>query len=46
MAADHELARLAIGNFRNEVVNGAVPWDVAMQSEHPAQMWSMRRSAT
>ena len=45
VAADPELARMAVGNFRKEVVNGALPWDVAMQSERPAQMWSMRRSA-
>jgi len=45
VAADPELARAAVGNFRKEVVNGAVPWDVAMQYERPAQMWSMRRSA-
>jgi hypothetical protein len=36
---------MATGNFRKEVINGAIPWDVAMQSERPAQMWSMRRSA-
>ena len=40
-----QLARAAVGNFRKEVVNGAVGWDVAMQFERPAQMWSMRRSA-
>ncbi|WP_245159802.1 enoyl-CoA hydratase/isomerase family protein [Blastococcus sp. CT_GayMR19] len=45
-ASDPELARVAVGNFRREVVNGAVAWDVAMQSERPAQMWSMRRSAS
>jgi enoyl-CoA hydratase/carnithine racemase len=45
VAADPELARMAVGNFRREVVNGAVPWDVAMQYERPSQMWSMRRSA-
>ncbi len=45
VAADPELTRAAVGNFRKEVVNGAVGWDVAMQSERPAQMWSMRRSA-
>jgi enoyl-CoA hydratase/carnithine racemase len=43
VATDPELARVAVGNFRKEVVNGAVAWDVAMQSERPAQMWSMRR---
>ncbi len=46
VAADPELARAAVGNFRKEVVNGAVSWDVAMQYERPAQMWSMRRSAS
>jgi enoyl-CoA hydratase/carnithine racemase len=45
VAADPDLARAAVGNFRREVVNGAVTWDVAMQYERPAQMWSMRRSA-
>jgi enoyl-CoA hydratase len=45
VAADPDLARAAVGNFRKEVVNGAVDWDVAMQYERPAQMWSMRRSA-
>lgn len=44
VSADPELARIAVGNFRKEVVNGAVGWDVAMLSERPAQMWSMRRS--
>jgi enoyl-CoA hydratase/carnithine racemase len=46
VAADPDLARAAVGNFRKEVVNGAVGWDVAMQYERPAQMWSMRRSAS
>jgi enoyl-CoA hydratase/carnithine racemase len=46
VAADPELARVAVGNFRKEVENGAVAWDIAMQSERPAQMWSMRRSAS
>ena len=45
VAADPELARVAVGNFRREVVNGAVSWEVATQFERPAQMWSMRRSA-
>ena len=44
-AADPELARVTVGNFRKEVISGAVDWDVAMQYERPAQMWSMRRSA-
>ena len=45
IAADPSLARMAVANFRREVVDGAVGWDVAMQYERPAQMWSMRRSA-
>ena len=45
VAADPELARVAVGNFRREAVNGAVSWDVASQFERPAQMWSMRRQA-
>jgi enoyl-CoA hydratase len=45
VAGDPALARVTVGNFRREVVNGAVDWDVAMQYERPAQMWSMRRSA-
>ncbi len=45
VAADPELARAAMGNFRSEVVNGAVSWDAAMQSERPAHMWSMPRPA-
>jgi enoyl-CoA hydratase len=45
VAADPELARVAVGNFRKEVVDGAVSWGIASQFERPAQMWSMRRSA-
>ncbi|MGY1663891.1 enoyl-CoA hydratase/isomerase family protein [Geodermatophilus sp. SYSU D00705] len=45
VAADPELARVAVGNFRREVAGGAVSWEVATQFERPAQMWSMRRSA-
>jgi enoyl-CoA hydratase len=45
VAADPELARVAVGNFRKEAVNGAVSWEVASQFERPAQMWSMRRQA-
>jgi enoyl-CoA hydratase/carnithine racemase len=44
VAADPELARVAVGNFRKETAT-AVGWDVATQFERPAQMWSMRRSA-
>jgi enoyl-CoA hydratase len=42
VAADPELACVAVGNFRKEVINGAVGWDVAMQSQRPAQMWELR----
>src|SRR3954454_17616517 len=45
VAADPALARAAVDNFRREVVNGAVPWEIATQFERPAQMGSMRRSA-
>jgi len=44
VAADPGLARKAVGNFRKEVVDGAVTWEIATQFERPAQMWSMRRS--
>jgi enoyl-CoA hydratase len=44
VAADPELARVSVQNFRRETVT-AVGWDIATQFERPAQMWSMRRSA-
>jgi enoyl-CoA hydratase len=44
VAADPELARVAVGNFRKETTT-AVSWEIATQFERPAQMWSMRRSA-
>jgi enoyl-CoA hydratase/carnithine racemase len=44
VAADPELARVTVQNFRREVAT-AVSWELAMQVERPAQMWSMRRSA-
>jgi enoyl-CoA hydratase len=44
VAADPELARVAVGNFRTETTT-AVSWEIATQFERPAQMWSMRRSA-
>ncbi|HEX2075397.1 MAG TPA: enoyl-CoA hydratase-related protein [Geodermatophilus sp.] len=43
-AADPELARVAVGNFRKETAT-PVSWEIATQFERPAQMWSMRRSA-
>jgi enoyl-CoA hydratase len=44
VAADPELARATVQNFRRETTP-AVSWDVAIQFERPAQMWSMRRAA-
>lgn len=44
VAADPELARLAVGNFRKETAT-PVSWEIAMQVERPAQMWSLRRAA-
>ena len=44
VAADPELARVTVQNFRKETAT-AVSWDVATQFERPAQMWSMRRAA-
>src|SRR3954447_12480080 len=44
VAADPELARVAVGNFRKETAT-PVSWEIATQFERPAQMWSMRRSA-
>jgi len=44
VAADPELARVAVGNFRKETAT-SVSWEIATQFERPAQMWSMRRSA-
>jgi enoyl-CoA hydratase len=44
VAADPELARVAVGNFRAETAT-AVSWEIATQFERPAQMWSMRRTA-
>jgi enoyl-CoA hydratase len=44
VAADPELARVAVQNFRRET-ESPVSWEIATQFERPAQMWSMRRSA-
>lgn len=44
VAGDPELARVTVENFRTETAT-PVSWEVAMQFERPAQMWSMRRSA-
>jgi enoyl-CoA hydratase/carnithine racemase len=45
VAADPELARVAVANFRKETGPPHVSWEVAMQYERPSQMWSMRRVA-
>ncbi|MFF5232376.1 enoyl-CoA hydratase-related protein [Dactylosporangium sp. NPDC000521] len=42
-ARDPELARRMVANFRRETAQGGVPWDVAVELERPAQMWSLRR---
>ena len=44
VAADPELARVAVQNFRKETET-AVSWEIATQFERSAQMWSMRRGA-
>jgi enoyl-CoA hydratase len=44
VAADPELARVAVLNFRKETGPPHQTWETAMQFERPAQMWSMRRS--
>lgn len=45
VAADPELARVAVGNFRLETGPPHLGWELASQFERPSQMWSMRRSA-
>ncbi len=42
-AADPQLARRLVRNFRRETAPGGVPWDVAVELERSAQMWSLRR---
>ncbi len=42
-ARDPELARRVVGSMRRELGPPAVPWDVAVDSERAAQMWSLRR---
>src|SRR4051794_1248790 len=43
IAADPDLARVAVQNFRKETGPPHQTWETAMQFERPAQMWSMRR---
>jgi enoyl-CoA hydratase len=45
VAADPELARVTVQNFRRETAT-PVSWEIATQFERPAQMWSMRRAAS
>ncbi len=45
VAADPELARVAVANFRKETGPPHVSWEIATQFERPAQMWSMRRGS-
>jgi enoyl-CoA hydratase len=42
-ARNPDLARRMVANFRRETAPGGVPWDVAVELERPAQMWSLRR---
>lgn len=44
VAADPQLARVAVQNFRRETAT-AVSWEIATQFERASQMWSMRRSS-
>ena len=43
VARDPALARLTVANFRTETGPPGVSWEVGLQFERPAQMWSMRR---
>lgn len=43
VARNPALARRMAANFRRETAPGGVPWDVAVELERPAQMWSLRR---
>ncbi len=45
VAADPELARAAVRNFRIETGPPGLSWETATQFERSSQMWSMRRSA-
>ncbi len=43
VAADPALARRVCSSFRRQTAPGGVAWDVAVDMERPAQMWSLRR---
>lgn len=42
-ARDPKLARAAVASFRSELDAPGTNWDVALQAERSAQMWSLRR---
>lgn len=44
-AADPELARRTARSMRSIAGPPAIPWNVALETERSAQMWSMRRAA-
>jgi len=43
VGADPALSRKLVAAFRRQTAAGGVPWDVAVELERPAQMWSLRR---
>lgn len=43
VARDPELSRRAVASFHRETAQGGLPWDVAVEVERAAQMWSFRR---
>lgn len=42
-AADPALSRRMVASFRRETVQGGIPWEVGVDVERSAQMWSFRR---
>lgn len=42
-AGDPALARRVVAAFRRQTNAGGLPWDVAVETERGAQMWSLRR---
>ncbi len=44
-AADPALSRRTTASFRRETSGAGMPWDVAVEVERSAQMWSFRRRA-
>jgi enoyl-CoA hydratase len=45
VAKDPALARRVCASFRRQTAPGGIPWDVAVDMERPAQMWSLRRKS-